>query len=189
MRACIERNARIRTESTRNLIDAAMLAGVRRFIVQSIAWAYAPDPERHEEAAPPDHAAADPRPVSVRGIVALESAVPGAAGMDALVLRYGPLYGPGTAAAAPPDPRLSVHVDAAAYAVFLAIKYGAPGVYNIAEQDASVTSAKARNKLLWSPTYRVQVEPLARKPGHGSLGLPNRNSGVVDRGSPSRTCD
>ncbi|MFD0659025.1 SDR family oxidoreductase [Thermocatellispora tengchongensis] len=35
-------NARIRTEGTRNLVAAALEAGVRRIVAQSIAWAYGP---------------------------------------------------------------------------------------------------------------------------------------------------
>jgi nucleoside-diphosphate-sugar epimerase len=51
--ASYPRNARIRTEGTRNLIAAAKAAGARRFIVQSIAFAYAPGPEPHVEDDPP----------------------------------------------------------------------------------------------------------------------------------------
>ena len=40
--ASYPRNARIRTEGTRNLIAAAQAASARRFIVQSVALAYAP---------------------------------------------------------------------------------------------------------------------------------------------------
>ncbi len=52
-------NARIRTEGTRNLIAAAQAAGARRFIVQSIAFAYAPGGEPHRETDPLN--LADPR--------------------------------------------------------------------------------------------------------------------------------
>ena len=40
--ASYAKNARIRTEGTRNLIVSAQAATARRFIVQSIAFAYAP---------------------------------------------------------------------------------------------------------------------------------------------------
>jgi nucleoside-diphosphate-sugar epimerase len=39
--AAYPKNARIRTEGTRNLVAAAQAASARRFIVQSIAFAYA----------------------------------------------------------------------------------------------------------------------------------------------------
>jgi nucleoside-diphosphate-sugar epimerase len=38
------RNARIRDEGTRNLVAAAVRAGARRLVAQSIAWLYAPGP-------------------------------------------------------------------------------------------------------------------------------------------------
>src|SRR5437016_12391686 len=36
----LTRNARLRTEGTQNLVAAALEAGARRFIAQSIAWVY-----------------------------------------------------------------------------------------------------------------------------------------------------
>src|SRR6516162_6645554 len=43
------RNARIRSEGTKNLVAAALEAGVSQFIAQSIAWMYAAGPEPHAE--------------------------------------------------------------------------------------------------------------------------------------------
>ncbi|MEU6852243.1 NAD(P)-dependent oxidoreductase [Actinacidiphila alni] len=87
-------NARIRTEGTRNLVDAAKRAGVRRMIAQSISWAYAPGDGPADEATLLDTAAPAPRSVSVGGVAALESAV---AEIDEhVILRYGTFYGPGT---------------------------------------------------------------------------------------------
>src|SRR5579884_2819363 len=45
--AAYPRNARIRIEGTRNLVAAAKAAGARRFIVQSVAFAYAAGREPH----------------------------------------------------------------------------------------------------------------------------------------------
>ena len=50
----IARNARIRSEGTRNLVAAALAAGTRRLIAQSIAWAYAPGSKPHAEEDPLD---------------------------------------------------------------------------------------------------------------------------------------
>src|SRR5438876_932119 len=47
--ASYAKNARIRTEATRNLIAAAQAAAAGRFIVQSIAFAYAAGREPHPE--------------------------------------------------------------------------------------------------------------------------------------------
>jgi nucleoside-diphosphate-sugar epimerase len=73
--------------------------------------------------------------------------------IDSVVLRYGLLYGPGTWYGKPPRPP-SVHVDAAAHAALLALNRGA-GVYNIAEDDGAVSSAKARRELCFDPAFRI----------------------------------
>jgi nucleoside-diphosphate-sugar epimerase len=145
-------NARIRTEGTRNLVAAAQAASARRFIVQSIAFAYAPGGEPHPETDPLN--LADPaRSVTVKGAADMEQQVL-AAGMVAIVLRYGLLYGPGawseTAARKP-----ALHVDAAANAALLAITRGATGIYNIADDDGAVSSAKARRELDFDPGFRL----------------------------------
>lgn len=89
-----EANARLRIDGTRNLVDAAVAAGVRRMIAQSLAWAYAPGIGPAKEDEPLDVAAPPPRRRTVEGVVALERAV---AGMpEGIILRYGMLYGPGT---------------------------------------------------------------------------------------------
>jgi nucleoside-diphosphate-sugar epimerase len=93
--ASYPRNARIRVEGTRNLIAAARAAGARRFIVQSIAFAYAAGREPHVED-DPLNLADGPRVVTVRGASEMEGQVL-ASGLEAVVLRYGLLYGPGTA--------------------------------------------------------------------------------------------
>jgi nucleoside-diphosphate-sugar epimerase len=87
-------NARIRTVGTRNLVDAARAAGVRRMIAQSISWAYQPGDDPADERTPLDLDAGPPRSNTVSGIRALEEAV--AELPEHVVLRYGTLYGPGT---------------------------------------------------------------------------------------------
>jgi hypothetical protein len=85
-----QRNNRMRTEGTRNLIEAARAAGVERFIAQSISW----EPPGGGEAVR-DHER-----------MVLE--------FGGVVLRYGQLYGPGTfyEDELPDPPR--IHVDEAA---------------------------------------------------------------------------
>lgn len=87
-------NARIRIEGTRNLVDAAFAAGVRRMIAQSISWAYEPGANPATEEIPLDTAAPLPRKSMVNAVNALESAV--AEMPEYVILRYGMLYGPGT---------------------------------------------------------------------------------------------
>jgi nucleoside-diphosphate-sugar epimerase len=147
MEDAIRRNARLRTEGTRHLVDASVAAGVRRLIAQSIAWAYAPGPEPHAESDPPDVGAQGLRAISVGGIVALERAVLDAP-LEGIVLRYGQLYGPGTGTDAPAGAS-PVHVDAAARAALLAIDHGARGIYNIAEPNTYVRTDKALAELGW----------------------------------------
>ena len=146
-------NARIRTEGTRNLIAAAQAAAARRFIVQSIAFAYAAGREPHPETDPLN--LADPaRAVTVKGAVDMEQQVLSASGLDAIVLRYGLLYGPATWREASSGPKPALHVDAAAHAALLAITRGAAGVYNIADDDGAVSIGKARTELGFDPRFR-----------------------------------
>ncbi|MGA7781325.1 MAG: NAD(P)-dependent oxidoreductase [Paraburkholderia sp.] len=148
------RNARIRDEGTRNLVAAALAAGVRRMIAQSIAFAYAEGPLPHTEDDPLDLGAQGARAISVGGVVSLERQVM-AAPMEGVVLRYGRLYGPGTGSDAPTGPG-ALHVDAAARAAELAIAHGTPGIYNIAEDDGTLSSEKAKRVLGWEAAWRVR---------------------------------
>jgi nucleoside-diphosphate-sugar epimerase len=151
--ASYSKNARIRTEGTRNLVVAAQAAAVRRFIVQSIAFAYAPGGEPHPEADPLN--LADPaRAVTVKGAADMEQQVLGCPSMGPIVLRYGLLYGPGTWTETP-GRRPALHVDAAAHAAMLAVAQGEPGIYNIADDDGVVSIAKARAELRFDPQFRL----------------------------------
>ena len=85
---------------------------------------------------------------------ALEAAVQGARGIEGLVLRYGRLYGPGTWTEVRQG-RAPLHVDAAARAALLAVERGAPGVYNIAEDDGAVSIDKARAALGFDPSFKL----------------------------------
>jgi nucleoside-diphosphate-sugar epimerase len=151
------RNARVRTEGTRNLVEAARAAGAVRMVAQSIAWAYAPGPKPHAEAQPLDTEAEGARRISVGGVVALEQAVLQAPGIAGTVLRYGQLYGPGTGADEPKGAS-PVHVEAAAWAALLAWRHSAGGVFNIAEDNPEVDSGKARRLLGWTPSMRLGAE-------------------------------
>jgi nucleoside-diphosphate-sugar epimerase len=148
-----ERNARIRDEGTRNLLAAALAAGARRMLAQSIGWAYADGSLPHAEDDPLDANFDGPRGVTLRGVASLERQVLEAP-LDAVVLRYGRLYGPGTGfdAATGAAP---VHVDAAAHATALALARGTPGIYNIAEDDGTLACDKAKRVLGWSAAWRI----------------------------------
>jgi nucleoside-diphosphate-sugar epimerase len=151
--ASYSRNARIRSEGTRNLLAAAQAASAARFIVQSIAFAYSPGWEPHPESDPLN--LADPkRAVTVKGAADMEQQVLTASALDGILLRYGLLYGPGTwYEASAPKPVL--HVDAAAQAALLAMTRGRAGIYNVADDDGVVSIAKARAELGFDPDFRI----------------------------------
>jgi nucleoside-diphosphate-sugar epimerase len=145
--AALERNARMRIEGTSNLLVAAVAAGVGRVVAQSIAFIYAPGPIPYREDAPLQPG------TSADGVRALEGTVTGTDGIAGLVLRYGRLYGPGTWTPVP-EGTSPLHVDAAAHAALLAVTRGAPGIYNIAEDDGVVSIEKARRELGFDPAFR-----------------------------------
>jgi nucleoside-diphosphate-sugar epimerase len=105
------RNARIRIEGTKNLIAAAMAAGARRFIAQSIAW--------------------EPQGVSAEGVASLERQTLQVGG---IILRYGRLYGPGTGKDDAPA-ELPCHVDVAARAAVTAVERGEPGIVRVLDSE------------------------------------------------------
>jgi nucleoside-diphosphate-sugar epimerase len=148
------RNVRLRREGTRNLMAAATAAGVKRVIAQSVAFAYAPGKAPRHESDPLDVDAEGIRRETVGGVVALEEAALGTAGIAGIVLRFGFFHGPGTwneKATRPP----SIHIDAAAHATLLALDRGPPGIYNIAEDDGAVSIVKARAQLGFDPAVRL----------------------------------
>lgn len=145
------RNARIRSEGTRNLVEAALAAGAKRLIAQSIAWGYLPGPEPHREDDRLD--VEGPQAQTMQGVVALEQLTLNSPPIEGVVLRYGQIYGPGTGTEEPGA--IPVHVDAAAHAAMLAVDCGEPGIYNIAEDCSYLSSEKAHNQLEWKPEFRI----------------------------------
>jgi nucleoside-diphosphate-sugar epimerase len=146
------KNSRIRVEGTRNLMDAAKAAGVRRVIAQSIAFVYAPGPKPYRETDPLDTSEA--QKMTISGVIALEDAVLKTPGIDGIVLRYGRLYGPGTWFDKPTGPG-ALTCGAAAQAALLALTRGAPGIYNIAEDDGEFSVEKAKKELGFDPGWRM----------------------------------
>jgi nucleoside-diphosphate-sugar epimerase len=152
-------NNRVRREGTRNLLDAARGAGVRRFLVQGAAYWYAQTggPVKTEEA--PLYLEA-PAPIgpAVETIKEVEDAVLSADGIEGIVLRYGMFYGPGTWYAKDGDigrqvrkrryPMIGhgegtysfIHVDDAASATVAALERARPGVYNVVDDDPATAA-------------------------------------------------
>ena len=159
-----ETNDRLRTEGTRNLMQAAEAVGARRFISQSIAWAYAPTEGLWSEGDRLWDEAPGPWGRSVAAVRALEEATLGSDSVEGVVLRYGLFYGPGTAFARDGSTAAMVrkrafpvvgrgtavysyiHVDDAAGATVAALDHGAPGAYNVVDDDPAMMRE-------WLPKY------------------------------------
>ena len=146
---------RLRTEGTRNLLDAAREAGARRFVSPEHRVRV---PERRLAVKTEDDAAPGrrPRPFDERRharSTRWRRMVLDADGLEGLVLRYGFFYGPGTyygedgSMAADVRRRRFpvvgngtglfsfVHVDDAADATVVAVERGAPGTYNVIDDE------------------------------------------------------
>jgi 2-alkyl-3-oxoalkanoate reductase len=149
-----DQHNRLRTEGSRILVDAALATGASRIVAQSIAFAYAPTGDRvKDEDAALFTDAPPPLGGAVAAIVDLEQLVTGTAGLEGLVLRYGMLYGPGTyydrrgstsadivAGRVPLVESATgmfswLHVEDAASATVAALARGAPGIYNVVDDE------------------------------------------------------
>jgi nucleoside-diphosphate-sugar epimerase len=168
-----EATDRVRREGGHNLHEAAREAGAKRFLTQSIAFLYAPEGDRvkSEEARPfadaPGHFGG-----AVEAMLGHEREVVESPEIEGLVLRYGQFYGPGTYYA--PDGHLGrevrrrrfpivgpgtgtfsfLHVEDAAGATVAALDHGAPGVYNVVDDEPAPLHE-------WLPVY---AEALGAKP-------------------------
>ncbi|WP_163713782.1 NAD-dependent epimerase/dehydratase family protein [Mangrovibacterium lignilyticum] len=153
MEAALVSNARLRTEGTKNLIDAAVNAGCKRIIAQSISFVYDEGRIPHLEEDPLLPLSHPVYGETAEGVRNLERQVT-ESGVEGIVLRYGLLYGPKTGFDTPIAPA-SVHVEAAAKAAEIAVTKGQPGIYNVAEADESLSCEKAIGAFDWNPDWRV----------------------------------
>src|SRR5215213_4831277 len=156
---------RIRTVGGGNLLAAAVDAGAKRFVTQSIAFLYAPEGEMiKDEDSRPWTEADPPFGDGVRTMVAHEQAVLETEAIEGVVLRYGWFYGPGTYYAREgsiarmvrrrrfPIVRGSdglfsfIHIEDAAGATVTACERGDPGTYNIVDDEPATVAE-------WLPAY------------------------------------
>lgn len=152
MQQALVRNARLRDVGTRNLVEAAVAAGVKRLIAQSISFIYDEGrlPHREEDPLlPGTHPTYGETSLAVQSLERQVLEAP----LDGIVLRYGLLYGPGTGFDTAIAPG-SVHIAAAAKAAELAVTRGTRGIYNVTEEDGSVVIDKATQGLGWNPGWR-----------------------------------
>lgn len=152
MAAALVSTARIRDEGTRNLVSAAVGAGVQKMIAQSICFAYTDGPLPHLEGDPLAINAANEDGVSARGVASLESQAVNAP-LHSIVLRYGKLYGPGTGFNKSEGPGW-LHIDAAAKVAADAVTNPVTGIFNIAEDEIVVSTQKAQTCLGFDPGWR-----------------------------------
>lgn len=162
-------NDELRVRATQNLVAAARVAGVGRIVAESYAGLYARTGGAIKcEDDPLDIDAADARRQTARALSALEQAVTRTDGINGIALRLGTLYGPGTAygpSGAMADlarhGRLPivgsgagvssfVHLDDAAAAIILALEHGAPGIYNVVDDDPAASHT-------WIPVFAAAV--------------------------------
>jgi len=145
----------LRTRGTDHLLEAARETGARRFVAQSFAgWPNAREggPVKTEsDPLDPDPPAA--LRTTLESIRHLEAAVTGGSDIEGVVLRYGGFYGPGTSLSPGGEHAELVrkrrfplvgggngvwsfaHVDDVAAATLAAIDRGAPGIYNVADDE------------------------------------------------------
>jgi nucleoside-diphosphate-sugar epimerase len=164
---------RVRTEGTRNLIDAAKLAATPTMVAQSYCI-YVPGAGLADESDPLDVNSPVFGPAA-EALVALEGMVSGMP--HGLLLRYGNLYGPGTAYAkdgpiaaqvqrgelpANEDVTSFLHVDDAAQAALQALDWAAGTVNIVDDVPAAATD--------WLPAYAAAIgaPPPPCKPGTGA---------------------
>ncbi len=172
-----EQTNRLRTLGTDNLVVAARAAGARRIVAQGFAgWPYASGGQalRTEEdpfePSPPEEMRS-----TVQALQHLETSVFGAEDLEGIVLRYGGFYGPGTSLGEGEamiegvrKRRLPVvgdgagvtsflHIEDAATATVAALERGAPGVYNVVDDEPAPSS-------LWIPELAKAVG--AKPPRH-----------------------
>jgi nucleoside-diphosphate-sugar epimerase len=158
MRRFYRRQIPLREKGSGALLHAAASAGVRRVVSQSVAFLYAPEGgELKDETARAWTDAPAPFNHAVRGAAEHDERVVGSEDYDGLVLRYGVFYGPGTHFApgngmyedirrrrlpvvgAGDSVWSFVHVDDAAHAAVDALDHGAPGIYNVVDDDPAPT--------------------------------------------------
>ncbi|HEY7336499.1 MAG TPA: NAD-dependent epimerase/dehydratase family protein [Bryobacteraceae bacterium] len=180
---------RLRTEGLDNLIAAAGETGCRRFIAQSfLLWLHA----REGGPIKTEQDPVDPNPpAAFRGAAEalryLERTVIGLQGMTGIALRYGAFYGPGTAFGAGGAmleqvrkrrvPVIDggtgtwsfIHIDDAARATVKALERGAPGVYNIVDDEPAPVfrmaagARRCRRRQSAFPNTRMARAPAGRR--------------------------
>jgi nucleoside-diphosphate-sugar epimerase len=167
MRAAAERDRKIRTEGNANLLAALRNAGVRRYLLQSGGYWYAPGAGLADENVPFAFDASPAVAAGARRYADLEAAAAGTSNVEFVGLRYGFFYGPGTWYSRDGDmgeqvrrqqvPVIGagqgvwswVHIDDAAAATAAALECP-PGIYNVVDGDPTA-------QRVWMPAFARAV--------------------------------
>jgi 2-alkyl-3-oxoalkanoate reductase len=181
----------LRRDVTPALVDAAREAGAVRVIAQSAAFMTAPvGPDIVDESAPLYLDAPKPLTGTITSNAAVEAVVTQARDIDGVILRYGFLYGPGTAYAPDGDfveqirdgayPIVGtgegrfpfIHVHDAAAATILALDHGSTGIYNVVDDNPALMREwvpYVAHLLGAPPPARVSVERAEREIGRQAV--------------------
>ena len=154
MKAAAERDRKVRVEGNSNLLAALRDSGVRRYLLQSSGFWYAPGAGPADESVPFISSASPGVEASARTYLELEARASATAGIEFVALRYGFFYGPGTWYTREGDigdqvrqqqvPIIGegqgvysfVHIDDAAGATAAALECP-PGAYNVVDGNPS----------------------------------------------------
>jgi nucleoside-diphosphate-sugar epimerase len=163
MKAAAERDSSVRREGHVNLLAGMRESGVRRYVLQSSGFWYAPGPGLADESSPLAVDASPGVAAGSRTYVELEATAFRASEIDCVAMRYGFFYGPGTWYTNAGDmgeqvrrqqvPIIGagqgvasfVHIEDAASATVAALEC-APGSYNIVDDYPS-------QQRLWLPAF------------------------------------
>jgi nucleoside-diphosphate-sugar epimerase len=181
MRAAAEGDRKVRVEGNINLLAALRDAGVRRYLLQSSGFWYAPGAGLADESVPFISSASPGVEASARTYLELEARASATSGIELVALRYGFFYGPGTWHTREGDigdqlrrhqiPIIGegqgvysfVHIDDAAGATAAALEC-VPGAYNIVDGNPSPQhvwlAAFARAAGAASPPHVSEEEAL-----------------------------
>ena len=154
MKAAAERDRKVRLDGNTNLLAALRDAGVRRYLLQSSGFWYAPGSVLADESVPFISSASPGVDAAARTYLELEARASATPGIEFVALRYGFFYGPGTWYTREGDIGVQVrqqqipiigegqgvysfvHIDDAAEATVAALECP-PGAYNIVDGNPS----------------------------------------------------
>src|SRR5262245_17679074 len=198
MKAAAERDRKVRVEGNINLLAVLRDAGVRRYLLQSSGFWYAPGRRLADESAPFISSASPGVAAGARTYRELEARESATPGIEFVALRYGFFYGPGTWYTREGDmgdqvrqqqvPIIGegqgvysfVHIDDAAVATAAALECP-PGGYNIVDGNPSPQhvwlTAFARAVGAPAPP-RVSEEEAARASGPDAVYYATRLRGA-----------